>query len=258
MTSKNATLWKDCMNSRGRKRSARIDTSPRWALACRTSGPSDRNNLPASAQIPAVRADARARRRADTALKVVQSQLPTSQLKDPLSDRVCVAMRNSPVSPQNGRVAPLTPIRRHQRVNSRLLLDGQSSLPFLFTLYRVGIDWIAVLQSDEDDHQRPLTLETENDHRIEQHLAHQLTQGNENCPRVFCSCPVLLQSFPCQRPPLSATRSSDRARIAASKFQQSRLRGHCLRFGRRSVRSRSSDTMYESELSSREDQKWTS
>jgi AcrR family transcriptional regulator len=62
-------------------------------------------------------------------LGIRRSQLPTSQLKDPLSDRVGVAMRNASVSPQNRRIAPLTPIRRHQRVNSPLLFDGESSLP---------------------------------------------------------------------------------------------------------------------------------
>jgi hypothetical protein len=65
------------------------------------------------------------------AMGIRQSQYSTSRLKDPLSDRVRVAVENPPVSPQNRRVAPLTPIGGHQRLNSRLLFDGQSAHPLL-------------------------------------------------------------------------------------------------------------------------------
>jgi hypothetical protein len=61
------------------------------------------------------------------------SQLPTGQHKDPLSDRVRLAMRNPSISSENGRIAPLTPIGGHQRINSRHLPARLLTLSFIET-----------------------------------------------------------------------------------------------------------------------------
>ncbi len=72
---------------------------------------------------------------------VVRSRLPTSQLKHSPSDRRRLAVRYPTVSPQNRRVAPLTPIRRHQRVNSCLLFDAQAAHALIGRAHRrVHID----------------------------------------------------------------------------------------------------------------------
>ena len=87
-------------------------------------------------------------------LEVVRSQLPTSQFKDPLSDRVRIVMSDTLISSEHWRVAPRSLVRLHQSVDSGLLLDGESAHALLSRAHsRVHIDLNrAVVQSDEDDH----------------------------------------------------------------------------------------------------------